>query len=173
LKILLDRNLRFEPCENNLKTLGDIYIEELQKSDQAKNNVDDGSEEKEKIESFSQRIYEICTATRIKKLVKTAQYSIQFIEEVEMNTLAKTKDDSEAVPDKTQYNLSQFDNMTAIDKMKHLCDKFGEERKFDFMSNTIPKRYQPFASSLKCELESFQEKYDTFNVNPVSASTSR
>jgi predicted negative regulator of RcsB-dependent stress response len=101
LKILLGRNLRFEPSENNLKTLGDVYIE-VQKSDQARNNVDDGSKEKEKIESLSQCIYEICTATRIKKL---AQYSTQFIEEVEMNTLAMTKRDSEAVPDTTQQRL--------------------------------------------------------------------
>lgn len=153
LKILFDRNLRFQPSEDNLKTLGDIYIEEVQKAFQARNNVDDGSEEKEKIESLSQCIYEICAATRIKKLVKIAQYSTQFIEEVEMNTLEMNNFNSEAPADTARHDLSQFVNMTTVDKMKYLCDEYGEEGKFDFTSDKISKRYQPFVSGLKRELD--------------------
>lgn len=125
----------------------------MQKAYQARNNVDDGSEEKEKIESLSQCIYEICTATRIKKLVKIAQYSTQFIEEVEMNTLEMNNFNSEAPADTTRHDLSQLVNMTAVDKMKYLCDEYGEEGKFDFTSDKISKRYQPFVSGLKRELD--------------------
>jgi hypothetical protein len=50
-----------------------LYIEEVLKAYQARNDVDNGSEKKEKIESLSHCIYEICTATRIKKLAKIAQ----------------------------------------------------------------------------------------------------
>lgn len=125
----------------------------MQKAFQARNNVDDGSEEKEKIESLSQCIYEICAATRIKKLVKIAQYSTQFIEEVEMNTLEMNNFNSEAPADTARHDLSQFVNMTTVDKMKYLCDEYGEEGKFDFTSDKISKRYQPFVSGLKRELD--------------------
>ncbi|GAA5807964.1 hypothetical protein MFLAVUS_001344 [Mucor flavus] len=47
-----------------------------------------------------------------------------------------------------QDNLPQFADMTVIDKMKFLCDMFGEEGKFDFSHHKIPKRYQPFMRSL-------------------------
>lgn len=49
-----------------------------------------------------------------------------------MNTLEMNNFDSEAPADTIRHGLYQFPNMTTVDKMKHLCDEYSKEGKFDF-----------------------------------------
>lgn len=152
LKTLLNHNLRFNASENNLKTLGNIYVQKANSIYLARvNNGDSNIDEKEKINGLCQHIYEMCTTSKIQKLVDTAQYSTLFINEVELNALSINNNSQENV-ETVQDNLPQFADMTVIDKMKFLCDMFGEEGKFDFSHHKIPKRYQPFMRSVKNKL---------------------
>lgn len=93
-------------------------------------------------------VYEICAATRIRKLVKAVQYSNQFMEEVELHALETISCNSEAVIDTASSNMSRFSNMTTVDKMKYLCDNFVENGKFDFLNDKIPKGYQPYVKDI-------------------------
>lgn len=133
------------PTKINLEKLRNIYLNEARKK--IKNSTIQLSErEKKKIQGLEESMNEISTAT--KKLLR----SKQVVDDIENDAFSSSINYTQ---DNTQRNPTQVDfhNMSSIDKMAFLCEKFGEDGNLDLMTDKIAKKFEPYLQDIKNQLK--------------------
>ncbi|KAI7850411.1 hypothetical protein BDC45DRAFT_572905 [Circinella umbellata] len=139
-RVLVDEGLGVSLIDADLKELGDVYVEEALKV-YNKSNVNYTSDEKEKMETLPNVIYDICTSSHVKKIF----YTPHLINALDNNVLTnKTQQPN----NQKNAEFSKFQKMDHVDKMKYLCEKFGIEGNLDLMKDKIATRFHPYLPQL-------------------------
>ncbi|KAI8069132.1 uncharacterized protein B0P05DRAFT_551662 [Gilbertella persicaria] len=152
-RLLIDKGLRVTLIDADLKELGDVYLEEANKVYKTR-NVKYSDDEKQKMETLPNSMHDICTSIQVKKLF----YSSQVTDELDENSITCKVQEKN---NQKEANMSKFQQMNHIDKMKYLCEKFGNEGNLDFMKDKIASRFQPYLPQLMSHFQIHLQPFTT------------
>lgn len=140
LSILIDNQLDIEPTADNLKKLGDIYLQEcLIKYHTIRSTCN--TDEKEKIESLQQHIQKICTSTRIKTLLSVANQKYHLIDRAIVSKIQTDLSHPQQEEFNHEVEVSGLESLSSTERMKFFCDKYGTNGHLDLTETKIPSRF--------------------------------
>ncbi|KAG1040322.1 hypothetical protein G6F43_012305 [Rhizopus delemar] len=141
LKELIDKNPLMEPTEENMKELGNMYLQELSIVYESRREGCT-TEESSKVDMLDNDSFlKISTSPQIQKLLRLAVYSAQALNDAIDNRLSSAENSQTSNGQGDSVELRHYQTLSIDEQMIFLCDKFGNQGHLDFTTTTISKRF--------------------------------